>query len=124
MPSSADEAGRTTAEVIEDHLRRRMDNDIDGDIRHNYADEVAVLTSDGARFGADGVRELHKRLRRTVPHRYEIVSLLTHGRFGFIAWRAREPGKSVEDGADSFVVEDGRIVFQSIHYSVQEVMPR
>jgi hypothetical protein len=50
------------------------------------------------------------------------VTKLADGRFAF-SWRAREPGKSVEDGADSFVVEKGQIVFQSIHYSVQEVMP-
>ena len=114
---------RSTADVIDDHIACRLANDIDGDLARNYSDQVVILTSDGARYGEDGIRHLHDRLRRTVPSDYSIVSRLTHGPYGFITWRAREPGKSVEDGADSFVVEAGRIVFQSIHYSVQQVMP-
>jgi hypothetical protein len=116
-------AARSTIEVLDDHLACRERNDIDADLERNYAPDVAMLTSKGASEGHEAVRMLHEMLRRTVPHRYEIVTKITHGRFAFIAWRAREPGKSVEDGADSFVVEDGRIVFQSIHYSIQEVMP-
>lgn len=69
------------------------------------------------------MRKLVTALRRHVPGDYEIVRKTVEGRFAFIGWRAREPGRSVEDGADSFVIEDGRIVFQSIHYSLQETMP-
>jgi hypothetical protein len=116
-------AGRSGAAVLDDHLRCRDDNDIEADLRRNYAPEVVLMTSAGSFAGHDGVRALHERLRRTVPHEYEIVTKLARERFAYISWRAREPGKSVEDGADSFVIEGGRIVFQSIHYSVQEVMP-
>lgn len=33
------------------------------------------------------------------------------GRFDFIDWRTRESGRSVENGADSFVIEGGKIRF-------------
>jgi hypothetical protein len=66
---------------------------------------------------------LDRKLREHVPDTFEIVLKLVHGPYGYIEWRAREPGKSVEDGADSFLIEGGKIVFQSIHYSVQEIMP-
>ena len=114
---------RDTRQVIDDHIQCRQDGDIERDIARNYAADVVVLTSNGPAAGHDAVRHYDAILRKHVPHDYEIITEDTHGRFGFIAWRAREPGKSVEDGADSFVVENGRIVFQSIHYSIQQVMP-
>lgn len=40
------------------------------------------------------------------------------GRFAFLEWTATETGAKVEDGADSFVIEDGKIVAQTIHYTV------
>ncbi|HHY51038.1 MAG TPA: nuclear transport factor 2 family protein [Alphaproteobacteria bacterium] len=123
MAQSASTPARTSREVLDDHLHLRQIDNIEADLARNYAPDVIVLTSDGPRHGADGVRALHEQLRRTVPHDYEIVTKEIAGRFAFITWRAREPGKSVEDGTDSFVIENGRIVFQSIHYSVQEVMP-
>lgn len=119
----SDAASRTTREVIDDHISCRQRGDLEADIRRNYAEDVVMLTSHGPDKGHDAVRRFGAILRKHVPGDYEIVAEETDGRFGFIAWRAREPGKSVEDGADSFVVENGRIVFQSIHYSLQIVMP-
>lgn len=114
---------RSTREVLDDHLQRRMDGDVEGDIAHNYAPDVVVLTATGKRIGHEAVRHFSAMLREHVPPTYEIVRKEVEGRFAFIEWRAREPGRSVEDGADSFVVEDGRIVLQTIHYTLQETMP-
>jgi len=114
---------RTTEEILDDHLRCRIADDVEADIRRNYAADVIIFTSKGAYAGHQAVRELHEKLRAHVPSNYEIVLKLTSGPYAFIEWRAREAGRSVEDGADSFVVRNGRIVFQSIHYSVQETMP-
>lgn len=114
---------RSTDEVLEDHLRHRMQGDVESDIDRNYAPGVIVFTSKGAYKGLDAIRNLNRKLREHVPSDYEIVRKLTNDIYAFIEWRAREPGKSVEDGADSFVIERGKIVFQSIHYTVQETMP-
>ena len=114
---------RTTEIVLEDHLRCRMDGDIEGDIERNYSPDVVLMTPKGIREGHDAVREFNRILHEYVPDRYEFPRKLTRGPFAYIEWRAREPGRSVEDGADSFVVLNGRIVFQTIHYSVQETMP-
>ena len=119
----ADSTRRSTREVLEDHLRCRMDGDVEGDIDRNYSPDVVMLTSKRAHEGHDAVREFHAILREHVPDDYEIPLKLVKGPYAFIEWRAREPGRSVEDGADSFVVEDGKIVFQSIHYTLQETMP-
>ncbi|HTN62359.1 MAG TPA: nuclear transport factor 2 family protein [Devosia sp.] len=114
---------RSTKQVLEDHLRLRIDHDIEADIERNYSPEVVMLTAVGKQSGHDAVRNYQRILVEHVPRAYEIVVQLVSGRFAFIEWRAREPGRSVEDGADSFVIEGGKIVLQTIHYSLQETMP-
>jgi hypothetical protein len=37
----------------------------------------------------------------------------------FLEWTARSDEAKIEDGADSFCIRDGRIVAQTIHYTVQ-----
>ena len=83
-----------------------------------------VLTATGKKVGHDAVRQFNAMLRAHVPDDYEFPIILTQGPYAFIEWRAREPGRSVEDGADSFVIENGKIVLQTIHYTLQEAMPR
>jgi len=117
-------AERGTQAVLDDHLRLRMAHDVESDIARNYAPEVVMLTSVGKREGHEAVRDYAKILKEHVPPDYEVVVKHVSGRFAFIEWRAREPGRSVEDGADSFVVENGKIVFQSIHYTLMETMPQ
>ena len=114
---------RSTKDVLNDHLDCRIAGDVEADIERNYAPDVIVLTAKGKKRGHDAVREFSRILQEHVPSRYEIPLKLVDGPYAFIEWRAREPGRSVEDGADSFVVQDGKIVFQSIHYTLQETMP-
>ena len=114
---------RSTKDVLNDHLECRMKGDVEADIERNYAPDVIVLTAKGMKRGHQAVRDFSKILQEHVPPDYDIPLKLAEGPYAFIEWRAREPGRSVEDGADSFVVQDGKIVFQSIHYTLQETMP-
>lgn len=115
---------RNTTEVLDDHLRCRALDDIEGDIKWNYDENVIILTSGGAYYGHDGVRELYDYLQNTIAGSdYEYPVKLIEGPYAFIEWRARKPGDSIEDGADGFVVENGKIVLQTIHYMVEETMP-
>lgn len=115
---------RTTKEVLEDHLHCRKHGDIEGDLRRNFSKDVVLLTSRGKFYGHDHVRHLNKLLHEAVQtEKYEFPVKLIEGSYAFIEWRARQPGKSVEDGADSFVIEDGKIVMQTIHYMIEETMP-
>lgn len=114
---------RSTAEVLEDHLQCRTAGRVEDDIERNFSPDVVLMTAKGMKKGHDAVRSYNQMLREHVPAEYIFPLKLVDGPFAFIEWRAREPGRSVEDGADSFVIQDGRIVFQSIHYSLQETMP-
>lgn len=112
---------RTTTEVFEDHLARRLVGDTEGDIKNNYSEDVVLLTGTGAFEGHDGVRKSAKQLEEyvgSIP--YEYNHTLIKGDYAFLEWTAKGDGRAVTDGADSFVVKDGKIILQTIHYTVNK----
>src|SRR5262245_17631114 len=111
---------RSTGEVFEDHLARRRAGDVEGDLALNYDDDVVLLTGFGVFRGKDGVRRNLGRLLEGLPCiRYEYGTRLVEGEVAFLEWSARGPTAVVEDGANSFLIRGGRIVVQTIHYTVR-----
>lgn|SRR5919112_1892666 len=111
---------RTTREVFDDHLRAASASDDEGDIARNYAPDVVLLTGIGILRGHDGVRRSRSVLRDDLPGAsYDYVTRLVDGETAFLEWEAHSDAIEVDDGADSFVVRDGLIVAQTIHYSVR-----
>lgn len=110
----------TVTEVFESHLAKRLDADVEGDVAENYATDVVFLTGTGAFHGHDGVRQSARELEKFLGKgaSFEYRHTLIEGKYAFLEWTATAPGRQVYDGADSFVIEDGKIIFQSIHYSV------
>ena len=111
----------TTREVFEDHLQKRLDGDVEGDIKENFAEDVVLLTGTGILEGHDGVRQSAKEMSKylgdaTFQYNHKFVK----GDYAFLEWTAEADGKKVCDGADSFVVKNGKVVFQSIHYQVHD----
>jgi hypothetical protein len=45
--------------------------------------------------------------------------VLVDGNVAFLEWTAEGEGAGVRDGVDTFVVRDGKIVAQTIHYTVE-----
>lgn len=115
-------ATRTTQEVFDDHLRLRGQGDTEQDIERNYADDVVVLSGSGINHGHEGVRTTATILQKYMPGgswRYPVR--LVDGDYAFLQWEGRSAeGKVVTDGADSFVIRDGRIVFQAIYYTAHD----
>ncbi len=52
---------------------------------------------------------------------YVYTNRLVEGRIAFLEWQSEAPHARVRDGADSFVIEDGWIVAQTIHYTVEPI---
>lgn len=115
-----DRAGpsRSTREVLESHLALRREQDLEADLRANYSPAVVVLSAEGINRGHDALRMTARILRGYVPEAgYDYHELLVDGEYGLLTWSARAEDLRIHDGADSFVVRDGRIVMQTIHYS-------
>ena len=112
---------RMTAEVLRDHLKKRSDGLFEADLRDNYARDVVLLTCTGIFRGHDGLRESHNILLESLADaRIDVFNILTDGEFAFIEWRATADHIEVPEGADSFIIRNGKIVAQSIHNKVRE----
>jgi hypothetical protein len=118
---SEDLRARSAEEVFEDHLRLAGEHRFDEDVERNVSPDCVVLERRGAFRGRDGVRELARLLAEELPHApYRYTNRLIEGRIAFVEWTAEAEHVRVRDGADSFVIEQGWIVAQTIHYAVEK----
>jgi len=121
--SDGNGSGRTARQLMEDHLRWRREGDLERDLELNYHPDVIVLTARAVYRGRDGVRESAHLLWGAIkePEDYRYDSVLVEDRFALLEWRARTEEIAVTCGVDSYMIEDGRIVGQSIHYRVESL---
>ncbi|MDO3704888.1 nuclear transport factor 2 family protein [Micromonospora sp. C28SCA-DRY-2] len=117
---TAELRARSAREVFDDHLRLAAEHRFAEDLERNAAPDVVVLERRGVFRGHAGVRELARLLEEELPGgRYTYTNRLVEGRVAFLEWTAEADGARVRDGADSFVIEQGWIVAQTIHYTVE-----
>ncbi|CAN5498109.1 hypothetical protein BH23ACT3_BH23ACT3_00360 [soil metagenome] len=111
---------RCPREVLDDHLALAAAGDWRTDLDRNVADDVVVLTGFGVFEGRDQVRVLAELLEAQLPGaRFEYTTVLVSGDVAFLEWNADGRGVRVRDGADTFVIRDGRIAVQTIHYTLE-----
>jgi hypothetical protein len=123
-----DLSARTAQEVLDDHLKldEHFGEDwqriVDEDIRRNVSEDIVVLINRGTFRGHEGVRELARMLGEELPeHRaFEYTYIAVEGRMAFLEWAYEDASVRVRDGADSYLIEGGKIVAQTIHYTVEQ----
>lgn len=112
---------RTAREVFEDHLRLRVEGELEEDLRRNYSKDMVLLTSNSELVGHDAIRASAARLDEQLPDAsFTFLSKRVHGPYAFLIWEVRSSHLDAMSGADSFVIENGKIVFQSIHYALAD----
>jgi len=112
---------RSAEEVFDDHLRLAGEHRFDEDIQRNVSPDCIVLERRVVFRGHDGVRELVRLLVEELPDTpYIYTHRLVEDRIAFLEWTAEAQHTRVRDGADSFLIEDGWIVAQTIHYTVED----
>ncbi|MDK3256371.1 nuclear transport factor 2 family protein [Blastococcus capsensis] len=113
---------RSAADVFDDHLRLAGEHRFTDDIERNVSPDVVVLERRGVFRGREGARTLARLLAEELPEApYVYTNRLVEGRVAFLEWTAESDHARVRDGADSFLIEDGWIVAQTIHYTVEPV---
>ena len=133
-----DLSSRTAQEVLDDHLNlaedweaqegaeRIAEEDIERafeeDIRRNVSEDIVILINRGTFRGHEGVRQLARMLFEELPEHntFEYTYKAVEGRMGFLEWAYEDAYVRVRDGADSYLIEDGKIVAQTIHYTVEQ----
>lgn len=114
-------ATRSTREVSEDHLELRRIGDLETDLRRTYAADIVLPYKFGVFRGCDEIRESAARLGLQLPDaRLAYLSKQVHEETAFLEWQAEAEGTRVPDGADSYLIRDGRIRVQTIRYTPTE----
>ncbi len=120
MAGDATPSARSTREVLDNHLELAAAGDWRTDLDRNYADDIVVLTGFGTFTGRGQIRVLAELLEAQVPGgSFEYTTVLVHGDVGFLEWTADGPTARIRDGVDTFVIREGRIAVQTIHYTVE-----
>ncbi|MGB3643549.1 MAG: nuclear transport factor 2 family protein [Mesorhizobium sp.] len=108
---------RPTRQVFEDHLEKRRRGLLEEDLAANYAEDVVLLTVNSNGVGHDAIRHSAARLDDQMPTpKFEFVAQQVNGRFALLIWRGYSSREGAIDGADTFVIENGLIRLQTIHY--------
>jgi hypothetical protein len=111
---------RSPREVLDDHLRLRAEGNVETDLARNYAPDVVVLCSYGALRGLDAMRKSAADLKEQLPNaRFDYKVIAVEDEYGYLRWSAESNTCRVPDGADSYVIRNGRIVMQSISYRLE-----
>ena len=121
---------RTAQEVLDDHLilterfgvEETWQRIVEEDIRRNVSEDMVILINRGTFRGHEGVRELARMLGEELPeqHAFEYTYRAVEGRMAFLEWAYEDANVRVRDGADSYLIEEGKIVAQTIHYTVEQ----
>jgi hypothetical protein len=115
--------------VLQDHLNlaqewteaENIERSLEDDLRRNVSEDVIVIMNRGVFRGFDGVRQLAEALAEELPDHaaftYDYVA--AEGRMGLLEWSYEDSRVRVRDGVDSYLIENGKIVAQTIHYTVE-----
>lgn len=120
MGSDANELRhRGAKQVLEDHVSLREAGRLEDDLARNYDPDVLILSGRVALRGHAGVRRAAELLGEAVDSgSYRFRALVVGDRMGLAEWSAEGEDASIRDGVDSYLIEDGQIRAQTIHYTV------
>jgi ketosteroid isomerase-like protein len=105
----------TTTEVVQHHLLSFGARDLEG-ILSDYAPDAVLCVPDGALRGHEAIGGLFRVMLAEFGKpgaEFQLLQQLVDGDHAYIVWTARTADNVYELGTDTFVVRNGRIVFQS-----------
>lgn len=105
--------------MLDDHLSTSLNGSVEEDLERDYAPDVVIVSNWGVQHGHEGVRELTRLLQSQLPGcTFAYKARLIEQGIGLLEWTGQSAAGSVRDGVDSYVISDGLIRAQTIHYTV------
>ena len=110
---------RSPQQVMAHHSQALAAGDLD-EIVADFADDAVVITPAGAKRGKDGIREAFTQLIADLPGATFAAKSQVYGDdVLLLAWTADAAKSRADDGVDTFVIQDGLIRVQTVHYTLQ-----
>ena len=126
--ATSDLSRRSAREVLDDHLNiantwaeAPLEQVLAEDLRRNVSEDIVILINRGTFRGYEGVRELARMLAEELPEHaaFEYTYVAAEGTVGLLEWSYQDSTVQVRDCVDSYVIENGKIVAQTIHYTLE-----
>ena len=113
-------ATRTPEEVFAHHGQALGAEDLEG-IVADYSDDAILVLQKQVYRGKDGARQVFTQLLGDVPQaKWELETVFADDVL-YLGWKATGGGRTVQDGVDTFIFQDGMIRVQTVVYTVQSV---
>jgi uncharacterized protein (TIGR02246 family) len=109
---------RTREQVYEHHSRALDAGDLD-ELVADYADDAVLITPTGVKRGKDGIREGYTRVFADLPKAtWNLRTQIYEGDLMLVEWAAAS-ASAFGEGVATFVITDGLIRAQTLHFTVQ-----
>ncbi|NLW33828.1 MAG: nuclear transport factor 2 family protein [Fibrobacter sp.] len=110
---------RSTKDVFESHILLVVDWNFDVDIEKNYSRDCVLISSYGTFYGKEGIKKAVALRESQIPEASFLYTTKSwYGEVAFLEWQADSDKTYVDDGADTFIIKNGKIVIQTRHYTV------
>jgi hypothetical protein len=106
----------TAEEVVDHHFNAFLKNDVE-EIMKDYVDDSEIWTSEGRICGLDAIANFFSYAFTVLPSpgtQFGVKQKLVKHNWVYLAWNADSPVISIPTGADTFVVEGGKIMLQTV----------
>ena len=106
---------RSPAQVLQDHVSALLSGNLDR-IACDYDEDAVIITPGNVVSGHDQIKAYYASIFRLMggPGNLEAVSVTTSGTVLLLEWTLDSPHLVVGDGTDTFVIEKGRISYQTV----------
>lgn len=112
----------TTRDVLEHHLDAFGSQDLEATMA-DYVEDSVIVTNMGTSRGLDEIEELFAGLYRDFSQEGSIIEVEQQeieGDVAYIVWHGETPTTDYEFCTDTFLIEDGNIVFQTFAGKIEE----
>lgn len=112
---------KSTAEVLDHHLKCFAARDIDG-VLADYSADVVFFGPEGALRGPNAIKPVFERMFAEFAKPGASLARKQHlleGEYAYVAWTAETADNSYELGSDTFVIQNGSIRLQALTTKVK-----
>ena len=104
-----------TQEVLNHHLSAFMEADVD-EVLKDFTEQSELLTPDGALKGLNAIRSFLEEVFKMVPKgsTLETKQMIVRDNLAYITWSGESSFVSIPLGTDSFIIENDKIVYQTL----------
>ena len=108
----------TNEQVLARHLEYARTGSEEAFLR-SYREDSVLISHWGVHRGLNKIRACFRKLQSSLPNAYFTYKFhIVENDLGFLEWSAVSDTNVVADGADSYIIQNGYIRAQTIHYTL------